>query len=325
MGAGDVFRAMSSVLRFKKGRGAPQADPPVDETTRDVLPPPEPALLDWATLTQPPDDSHLAPCPQCGAPNGLSAASCWSCETNLLALEPFRRRREHGPAHVDESIPVLTSALEDNDPTAEHPTVAVSASAPVPLPMPETGGRRHRWAMGGSILVVAVVAVGAFLYVDAPAPPGAAKSGGSVDAPAPVALTTAPPAPTAPAAPIEPAAVSKASPASPETRTAALRALAVDPQPPTAAQAPPTAAPAATPIDVAIPPSTTPPAGTATLKAAHGGKARRASRSQNVATELAVPPPARPESPRQAPFPARPCTATVAALGLCAAPIESKE
>ena len=127
LSAGNGFRAMSSVLRFKKGRGAPQADTPVDETTRDALPPPEPALLDWATLTQPPDNSHLAPCPQCGAPNGLSAASCWSCETNLLALEPFRRRREHGPAHVDESIPVLTSALEDNDPTAELPTAPAPA------------------------------------------------------------------------------------------------------------------------------------------------------------------------------------------------------
>jgi hypothetical protein len=102
--------------------------------------------------------------------------------------------------------------------------------------------------------------------------------------------------------------------------------LAVEPEPPTAAQAPPPAAPpAATAIDVAIPPSATPPVGTAKSKAAHGGKARSASRSPNVATVLAAPTPDRPEPSRQAPFPARPCTATVAALGLCAAPTESKE
>jgi hypothetical protein len=253
-----------------------------------------------------------------------------------MALEPFRRRRERGPAHADESIPVLTSPVEDDDPTAEFPMAAVPLSAPAsaaapapvsaPVPVPETGGRRHPWATGGSILVVAVLAVGVFLYVDAPAPPGATKSGGFIDAPAPAAPMNARPAPVTPAAPLDPAAVSKAPPASPDTRTAALRALAVDPEPPTAAQAPPPVAlPAATAIDVAVPPSATPPAGTAKTKASHGGKARSASRSPNVATVLAAPPPARPEPSRQAPFPARPCTATVAALGLCAPPTESKE
>jgi hypothetical protein len=247
-----------------------------------------------------------------------------------MALEPFRRRRERGPAHADESIPVLTSPVEDNDPTAEFPMAAVPVSTPAPVsapvPVPETGRRRYQWAMGASILVVAVLAVGTFLYVDAPAPPGAAKSGGFIDAPAPAVPMNARPAPAAPAAPLDPVGVSKAPAASPDTRTAALRALAVDPEPPTAVQAPPPVAPpAATAIDVVIPPSVTPPAGTAPLKAAHGGKARRASRSPNLATELAVPPPARPEPPRQAPLPARPCSATVAALGLCAPPTESKE
>ena len=197
------------------------------------------------------------------------------------------------PAHADESLPVLTSAVLGNDPRA-----AVPASAPVPA----AGGHRHTWEIGASILVVAVVAVGAFVYFDTPAPPSAAKSGGGfVDAPEPAVLTNARPAPTAPA---DVVGVGNAPPAVAETRTAATA-----------------------PIDVAIRRSVTQPAAAAAVKATQAGKARGTPRAPNVATALAVPRPDRPEPSWQAPAPVRAaCTPTVAALGLCAAPpTQSKE
>ena len=321
---------MSVVLRLKTGDGAlQQAVPIAGEATPDVLPAPEPALLDWAALT-PAADSHLVPCPKCGSPNGLSASTCWSCEAELLPLERYRRQRAlqpalvptHVPADADESLPVLTASVGGNAPLTRLSMAAVPASAPLAEPAP--AGRRHAWGAGASILVVAVATVGAVVYFDAPAPPGASnasKSGGFIDPPQPAALTAARQAPTAPAAPGNLASVGDAPPAGPETRTAALRALAVEPEVhpdiPTAAQAPPSAAPAT--------------AAPAALKATQAGRARSTPRPANVAAAPALPKGDRPDpSPAwQAPAPARPCTPTVAALGLCAgpslAPTESKE
>ena len=321
---------MSVVLRLKTGDTASQhADPVAGEITPDVMPPPEPALLDWATLT-PAAESHLVPCPQCGAPNGLSASSCWSCEANLLPLESIRRRRApptaalvptHVPADADESLPVLTLALKDNDSTIERSMSAVPAPAPapMPMPMPAVDGRSHAAEIiGGSVVAVAVAAIAAALYFDTPAPVGAAKSGGFISPPEPATLATARPAPTPPA---DFVGVGSAPPAVADApRTAALRALAVEPGAPTAVHSRP---PAAT--DLAIGPSATPPAAPAALKAAPAGKARSTSRSANVATALALPKPDRPDPSRafptwQAPAPARVCTPTVAALGLCVGP-----
>lgn len=321
---------MSVVLRLKTGDTAlQQAAPVVGEAAPDALPPPEPALLDWATLT-PAADSHLVPCPQCGAPNGLSASSCWSCEANLLPLESIRRRRApptaalvptHVPADADESLPVLTMALEGNDPTTERSmsTVPAAAAAPAPAPMPMPAADRRRYTaeiIGGSVVVVAVAAIAAALYFDTPAPVGAAKSGGFISEPA--ALATARPAPSPPA---DSVGVGSAPPAAAETsRTAALQALAVEPGAPAAAQSPPAAA-----TDLAIAPSATPRVAPAALKAAPAGRPRSTSRSANVATALALPkrdrPDPSPTSPNwQAPAPVRACTPTVATLGLCAGP-----
>jgi hypothetical protein len=291
---------MSLVIKLKTGDMALRAVPPAGEPTSDTLPPPEPALLDWAVLTPPSDDSHLAPCPRCGLPNGLSAASCWSCEANLLQLEPFRRRRSprpaalasaHAPARDDESLPVLASAVEDNQPTAELPVAA---------------RRRHPWQTGVPILGVAVLAIAAFVFFDAPAPADAPKSGGGVviDVPAPPA----------------PAVLTGTRPVPGETRDAALRALAVEPDTATPAQAAQPAAPtlAPAPVEAAVQRST-----------ARAGKPRSPARPPREATALAVPKPDRVDSSPsswQPPLPARPCTATVAALGLCAAaPTVTKE
>lgn len=322
---------MSVVLRLKTGDTAlQQAAPVVGEAAPDALPPPEPALLDWATLT-PAADSHLVPCPQCGAPNGLSASSCWSCEANLLPLESIRRRRApptaalvptHVPADADESLPVLTMALKGNDPTTERSMSTVPAPAPAaaPAPMPLPAADRRRYTaeiIGGSVVVVAVAAIAAALYFDSPAPVGAAKSGGFISEPA--ALATARPTPSPPA---DSVGVGSAPPAVAETsRTAALQALAVEPGAPAAVQSPPAAA-----IDLAIAPSATPRVAPAASKAAPAaGRSRSTSRSANVGTALSLPkrdrPDPSPASPNwQAPAPVKACSPTVATLGLCAGP-----
>lgn len=285
---------MSVVLRLEPD-AALQAAPLAGDAVPGVLPP-EPALLDWASLT-PVADSHLVPCPQCGLPNGLSAASCWNCEAALLPLERLRRGRAPwlatpAAAHADESLPVLTSAVQGADPTGAVSMAAVPLSAP--LRVPAVGGRRRTWEMGALLLVVAAgVAVGAFLYLDTPAPASTATSRGFVDAMEPAAATP---------------------PAIAEIRTAALRALAVE-----------SAAPATASIDAAARRSAAQPAGTAPWKAAHAGRARGALRAPNAAVR-AVPKPDSTDSSREPSSAARPCTSTVAALGLCTAPpTQSKE
>ncbi len=316
-------------------------------------PPPDPALLDWALLT-PGTDSHLAPCPQCGSPNGLSASTCWSCEARLLPIKSSRRRLAPrpsilvptdaptdppahaptrastgaptgAPVHADESFPVLTSAVEGNRPTAEGSMAAVQPWGPAPAPIP----RRNTWQTGASIFTVAALAVGALLYLEfpasPPAPARAVKSGGMVYAPEPSPFTDARPTSAELANDV---GVGNASPAADESRTAGLRALAVGPDPSTLEQAPRSAAPETAPIDQATPRGATQPAATAASRAAHAGKARGTSRTPQAATALAVPKPDRPDLSWQAPPPVRAaCTPTVAALGLCASPppTQSKE
>src|ERR1044072_498884 len=99
---------MSLVLRLKKRDAAVQAAPVAGETAPGDLPPPEPALDPEPDA--PASQSHLAPCPRCGAPSGLSASSCWNCEIGLLTLEPFRERRAPMPpapavVHVAGHVP----------------------------------------------------------------------------------------------------------------------------------------------------------------------------------------------------------------------------
>ena len=302
---------MSLVFKLETGEPALQAAPLAGEPApASDLPPPEPALLDWATLT-PPVDSHLAPCPHCGSPNGVSASSCWSCEASLLPLRQSRRGRApwlaattptHAPDPADESLPVLTSAVEDNSPTAQHGMTSFPTSAPASAPVPGAVGRGHAWQTGASILIVAAVAVGALVYFEtpAPAPPRVVKGGGFiVDTPETAALMNHRPAPTAPA---DLVGAGNAPPGVAEARPDALRALAVEPGNPPAARAQPSAAPAAS-------------------KAAYAGKARRTPRQADEPTPPAVPMRDRPEPSWQAPPPVRAaCTPTVAALGLCTAP-----
>jgi len=314
---------MSLVLRLKKRDAAVQAAPLAGETAPGVLPPPPEPALD-PEPDAPTSQSHLAPCPRCGAPNGLSASSCWNCEVGLLTLEPFRERRApmppapavvhvagHVPAYADESLPVLTSALIDDKPMGEPAMAAVLESTPVPR------GARLMWQASGAILVVAA-AVGLW-YLDASSPhsmvrsevPGevrsevkgevkgdvksAVKGGGFVNAPELAAPPNIRPAPVAPVAPADDVGVRKGPP------------------------------PAVAPIEPAPQREVAQPAATAALKA-NAGKQRSRSRPAPAEAEYVAPQPPRPDFSSRSPSPARPCNPTVAALGLCTAtPVESKE
>jgi ribosomal protein L40E len=298
---------MSLVLRLKKRDAAGQAEAVAGETMPGVSPPPEPAW-DPASFA-PAGQSHLAPCPRCGAPNGVSASSCWNCEANLLPLEPFRERRApmsaapaalhvpgHVPAFADDSLPVLTSALTDDKPMAGPAMAAVLDSTPAPRKP-----RRTR-ETAASILVVAAAAVGLW-YLEAPAPPSTVKSGGFVTAPD-LAPTHIRPVPTAPA---DDVGVGQGPPAVAERPTAALRGLAVEP-------------------DVSATAQAGQPAATAAWKPTHAGKGRSRSRPPPAEAEVAVPQRPRPDFSSASPSPARPCNPTVAALGLCTAPpVDPKE
>jgi len=146
-----------------------------------------------------------------------------------------------------------------------------------------------------------------------------------VYAPEPAPFADAPPVPAELANDV---GVGGVLPNADESRTAALRALAVGPDPSTPERAPQSAAPEIAPIDVAAPRSATQPAAPVASRAAHAGKARGTSRTPHAATAPAVPKPDKPDLSWQAPPPVKvACTPTVAALGLCAspAPTQSKE
>lgn len=278
--------------------------------------------LEWTALA-PAAGSHLMPCPHCGSPNGLSASICWNCEAALVPQESFGRWLSPWPAasvstprppaspqaeRADESPPAATSAPPGQEPMAK-------------IPVPARGRRRRLWEIGAPILALAVAA-GVFLYFDAPTP-----IGGFGEEPQPGASLNAPPALNVQPAPARVPGASDAPAADVDTRDAALRALAVEPQTSAPDPAPPSAVPTP-PADAAISDrGSTEPVPVAASKAMQAGKARDRSRSPNPATATPLHRAERPEPSWQTPAPpARPCTPTVAALGLCSAsPMESKE
>jgi hypothetical protein len=62
--------------------------------------------------------SHLAPCGQCGSLNGRSATVCWSCEADLLAVKPrvfSDAPEESTEAQPQAALPVLNSPLQADE------------------------------------------------------------------------------------------------------------------------------------------------------------------------------------------------------------------
>jgi hypothetical protein len=351
---------MSLVLRAEPADRSPRAVSPADDSLPNASP--TEALLQSASSC-PADDSHLAPCWHCGVLNGRSASLCWSCEADLSAVGPFRFAA--APGHADETsegpkqppasgggathgrpsvspgddaavpmataavpafidavaqFPVLTSAVEGGDPLA---ALSVSASmAP----------RRTREVVA-AIVVAALAGAGAYLLLrppalvalDAtPAPGRAIRADGSATDTKFVTSTNAGAARTVPTNSIRAKA---APPAVGEASAATMKARTVEPRAQTPVQAGQlTAAPTIRPVGVAPRPKATRPATGAALTATHSGKARGTMHSANAAAAVLVPNPDRIEPARQTSVPQRPCTATVAALGLCTTPpIQSKE
>ena len=75
---------MSSVVRLKTG-DAPDSGQSLSDTNPDSQTNPLPVNVVRRAASPWPSKSHLAPCGQCGALNGLSATVCWSCEADLTA------------------------------------------------------------------------------------------------------------------------------------------------------------------------------------------------------------------------------------------------
>lgn len=73
-----------------------------------------PAGLFPASATMTPHTAHLLPCAGCGALNGRSALTCWSCEAELVALAPFAQPAPRRPAEPPaEPAPVATAVAAE--------------------------------------------------------------------------------------------------------------------------------------------------------------------------------------------------------------------
>ena len=200
-----------------------------------------------------------------------------------------------GPAalHVPGQVPAYA---DDSLPVltsalTDDKAMAEPAMAAVLDSTPAPREPRRAWQTVASLLVVAAAAMGVW-YV-APIPHSTVKPGGFVTAPElPAAMNVR----SAPMAPANGVGVGKAP------------------------------APAVAPIEPSLQREVEQAAGPTAPKAAHAAKARSRPRQSPEEAEVTVPQPVRPDVSSRSPSPARPCTPTVAALGLCTAPsVESKE
>ena len=242
---------------------------------------------------------HLARCPHCGVPNGLSATSCWGCEADLSAIERFHLDRAPPSdawmrEQASESLALLPSPAQTHVP---EPALPVPETA-----MPTDGPRRYTRAIGSTILGIALAGMTAFLHFSTVPSGDASKSVGWVDEPDSLARAKGVVSPTVQVEPIP--------------RVDAIKPVEPVPMPVATPAAATPAVPAASP--------TTPQETTAAPRAT--GRSHSASRSANAATALPAAGFHKPEPIPQAPALRGPCTATIAALGLCSAPAaESKE
>ena len=248
-------------------------------------------------------DSHLEPCRRCGALNGRSASSCWSCEADLTVRGPFA---PVAPDPVDASSDHPVS-LSTAPPLAEagstFPGSSPALQPDLPLaatPVLAAPARRRTPEIVAAIAVAVFAGAAASMFIAAgpdAAPVSrpvtlAARAVGVVAGPEPAAPLKAGPEPVAPmnAGP-EPVAPRNADP---------------EPAASTKAGPTPTAPPHADPNERVLP------------AAATDEPARAATRP--AVTRPAAPKPERPGPARQASAALGPCTATVASLGLCAEP-----
>jgi hypothetical protein len=259
------------------------------------------------------DNPHLAPCRNCGVLNGRSALTCWSCEA-ALSEAPVRPR---APRH-DARVPVMTDSvppsLHDSDQLPVLTTIVPDAdSAPVALfAPPEIAPSRRSLGLLAAVGVAILVWAGGSLLLR-PAPPPELDP---APAPAPTnAAAARAPAPANPSTSTEsPSAV--VGPAIVTTRVADPGAKfpseALSRHDPSTVHRGGGGVAARSRLAPTSPAAAPPPA--------TDGTARSLRRSAAAAPERALPAWIGPEPGRPPARPAGPCTPTVAALGLCAAP-----
>ena len=334
---------MNPPLRLVSDDVSARADGATGEFIPGVAPRPALSPTEPSALMEP---GHLTRCPQCGEMNGKSADTCWNCEIDLQTIGPRGLVQSPAPAaasthesaavtapdheawhdlgldlHLPQSaladagsdsatppddaywsLPVLTSSIAPSELALAHPHHDLS----VPV------GGAPRWPAGIKAAIAGfLVLVGAcvYLYVDsltpdaADSPSAATRDRGFNRAPE--------------------SAVSKIAPPGDATGSdlahvdAALRiAERLVAQPGPGAD---TGSTNIAPADIA----TDTPSWPRTAPNHRGNKARGSSRAV-IAPATAVAPV--PDQPRPIPHatapatPIGPCTPTVAALGLCAAP-----
>ena len=295
----------------------------------------------WAAVSPPSGSglAHLLPCPSCGALNGRSALACWDCEASLLTDPPpwsnaateraASRPAALTPPEADADTPV-TEAVAQDDVRDLGPASDAQPLDPAPMPLPLRPSvdayesrldlpvltmavapprkrPRRRWLIASGVVVAmaAVLATVAALEFRRDAADVATRDAAAL--PWPPSPGVAAPAPAAATTP-QPAAATTLSRGVPVTldfdSQPAPAAGPTPPPPPRAVASRATrAAPAPAP-DAAPPP---PPAARPTARAPAPAPARLPARPP--AYEAPAPPP---------PTVAGPCTANVAALGLCA-------
>lgn len=264
-----------------------------------------------------PPGGGLELCPHCGVENGVTASVCWSCEAELPAAGAFKSDAEHGRA-AHAYYPILSQVVEGN------------AALTAPATPAAVANRHTREIVAAAVVVLALLAAGAYIYFPTPRSVLGAplsrdiegEAGGTAGGRESVAPTKADP--TNPES--MPSARREAAPSAvADALAAAARALAVKPGAPSDVAAGALAVPATNnPVDDAARPNATPSANTAALAHVQRGKTRGTMQSANAAA--AVPAPSRLEPAQQTSEQLGPCTANVAALGLCTAPpVQSKE
>ena len=198
---------------------------------------------------------------------------------------------------ASEALTLLTSPVQNHGP---EPVLAAPET-----PVPIGGPRRYTRAISSTILGMALAGMTAFLHFSTVPSGDAPKSVGWVDEPDSLARAKGVVSPTVPVEPVQP--VDPIKPAEPVPMPVPM----------------PVATPAATPAVLAESPTAS---HETTAAARASSRSHSASRSANAATALPAAGFHKPEPFPQAPALRGPCTATIAALGLCSAPAtESKE
>jgi hypothetical protein len=326
---------MSSVIRLKPdndpARPGSGADRAAGDSQFDSVPSTLPPRGRRAAAQQQ-NKSHLAPCAQCGSLNGRSATVCWSCEADLMAVKPrvfSDTTDDAGPAPASAGLPVPNPALL-SDEVHSAPWELAEFEQPASV-------RRYTAEIVAAVCAVVFIGAGAYVYFGTSQPTNAATN----------APTNAPVIPQASDesknesanTTNDDAKVGTPSPAvagavqSPSTTSAPTAQTAASPSDAGAAtgdaQAGKDAAHAmaiGAPAKSATPAAAQPAVAHAKPAAESRGRKTRNAQRNTAEVQAAAPPRSGRDKSQYArpnavpPVSTGPCTATIAALGLCSEP-----